>query len=378
MQKLDVLSARKPDPTKRNEPLRPFASIVIPAYNEEALIEKNLDRLYTYMETLNDEFEWEIIIVNDGSTDRTGELGESFAELHDNVTVLHHFVNFHIGQCFRFAFNHCKGDYVVTIDLDLSYSPDHIGRLLKTIRDTKAKIVIASPYMKGGKITNIPWLRRKCSIWANRFLSLSAKGKISTLTGMVRAYDRRFIASLNLKAMDYEINPEIIYKAQLLRARIIEIPAHLDWSFQKPTANQRKSSMRISRGVMSNLFSGFIFRPFMFFIVPGFLLILPAIYTLWLIIRYTFNNFIALPDSFGPINYRIGAAVAQAFEKAPHTFIVAGISLLVAFQLISLGILSLQSKRYFEELFHIESNIYKHLHENIVPTEHIQSSRASH
>jgi glycosyltransferase involved in cell wall biosynthesis len=366
MGKLDVLATEDGKVSKVENKAKPSTSIVIPAYNEEALIEKNLIRLYRYLETLNHEFEWEIIIVNDGSTDRTGEIAESFAKLHDNVYVLHHFVNFHIGQCFRFAFNHCRGDYVVTMDLDLSYSPQHIGKLLNTIRDSKAKIVIASPYMKGGKITNIPWLRRKCSIWANRFLSLSAQGKISTLTGMVRAYDRRFITSLNLKAMDYEINPEIIYKAQLLRARIIEIPAHLDWSFQKSTGKKRKSSMRITRGVASNLLSGFMFRPFMFFIIPGLALMLPTFYMLWLIIKYTVKSMLVMPESFGPLNYRIGAAVAQAFEIAPHTFIVAGISLLVAIQLISLGILSLQNKRYFEEMFHLGSNINKNFRENII------------
>ena len=364
MQKLDVITSDEKSPSESKTMRKPFASVVVPAFNEEAIIERNLTLLYDYMETLNDEFGWELIIVNDGSSDRTGEIADSFASRHENVLVLHHFVNFHIGQCFRFALKHCRGDYVITLDLDLSYSADHIGTLLRTIRETKAKVVIASPYMKGGKISNVPWLRRKLSVWANRFLSVSAKGKISTLTSMVRAYDKNFITSLNLKAMDYEINPEIIYKAQLLHARIIEIPAHLDWSFQNSKAEERKSSMRITRSVMSNLLSGFLFRPFMFFIIPGFLLMIPALYMLWLAGKYSLKNLLALPDSFGPLNYRIGAAVASAFELAPHTFILAGIATLVAIQLISLGILSLQSKSYFEEIFHLGSNIYKDMREN--------------
>jgi hypothetical protein len=73
--------------------------------------------------------------------------------------------------------------------------------------------------MKGGKISNVPWLRKVMSYWANRFMSISSDSNIRTFTGMVRAYDRRFLSTLNLKAMDNEINPEIIYKAQLLRAR---------------------------------------------------------------------------------------------------------------------------------------------------------------
>ena len=124
--------------------------------------------------------------------------------------------------------------------------------------------------------------------------------------------------------------------------------------------------MRITRGVASNLLSGFMFRPFMFFIIPGLTLMLPTFYMLWLIIKYTMKSMLIMTDPVGPLNYRIGAAVANAFEVAPHTFIVGGISLLVAIQLISLGILSLQNKRYFEEMFHLGSNINKNFRENIV------------
>ena len=92
---------------------------------------------------------------------------------------------------------------------------------------------------------------------------------------------------------------------------------------------------------------------------------------LWLIAKYTLHYLFVMPDSSGPINYKIGEAVAKAFEIAPHTFIVAGISLLVAIQLISLGILSLQSKRYFEELFHLGSNINKHIRENLITNDNV-------
>ncbi|MFX0197127.1 MAG: glycosyltransferase family 2 protein [Candidatus Hodarchaeota archaeon] len=343
---------------------KPLVSVVVPAYNEAPIVEKNLAKICEYLESLEDEYRWELIFVNDGSTDDTGELAEAFASTRDNVHVLHHIVNFQLGQALRFAFHNCRGDYVVTMDLDLSYSPDHIQMLLTKIRETKAKIVIASPYMKGGIISNVPWLRRILSIWANRFLSLTAKGKITTLTGMVRAYDRRFLNSLNLKAMDYEINPEIIYKAQLLRARIIEIPAHLDWTFHKAEGKTRRSTMRILRGIMSCLFSGFIFRPFMFFIIPGFALILISLYPITWAFIHTFVYYRNLHSSNIPFDYRFSDAVAAAFKQSPHAFIVGGISLMVALQLISLGILALQSKRYFEELFHLSTTIYRHNRKN--------------
>jgi glycosyltransferase involved in cell wall biosynthesis len=334
---------------------RPFVSIVVPAYNEAAFLTECLNKICQYMESIEDQYRWELIVVNDGSSDNTGELAEKFAKERNNVHVLHHNMNFKLGQALKFAFNNCKGDYVIPLDADLSYSPEHVKRLLDKIIETKAKIVIASPYMKGGKISNVPWLRRIMSSWANRFLSISSVGEIRTFTGMVRAYDHRFLNSLNLKAMDNEINPEIIYKAQLLRARIVEIPAHLDWIYQKSMSEQRKSSIKFFRGIISGLFSGFIFRPFMFFIVPGFLLVLIALYPITWALLHTLNYL----QQQGPIDYHLSDAVAAAFQLSPHSFIVGGVCLIVGLQLMSLGIISLQSKRYFEELFHLGTTIYK-------------------
>lgn len=350
-----------------NQPTKPFVSIVVPAYNEAAIIEKNLSTLCQYMESLADEYRWELIVVNDGSTDETGDLAEAFAMTRDNVHVLHHMYNFRLGQALRYAFHNCRGDYVVTMDVDLSYSPDHIGRLLAKIRETRAKVVIASPYTKGGKVSNVPWLRRTFSVWANRFLSLTVTKdnllpNLSTLTGMVRAYDGEFLRRLNLKAMDVDIQPEILYKAMILRARIVEIPAHLNWSMGKvgkAGGKQRKSSIRILKTIISSLLSGFMFRPFMFFILPGLTLMLLSFYPFAWIFIHTLNHFQKLSPSGLAFDHRLSGAIAAAFSQSPHAFIVGGVTLMLAIQLISLGILALQNKRYYEELFHLGSTIYK-------------------
>jgi glycosyltransferase involved in cell wall biosynthesis len=345
---------------------KPSVSIVIPAYNEATILEKNLGILCDYMKGLEDQYDWEMVIVNDGSTDETGDIADAFARTRNNVTVLHHMFNFRLGQALRYAFNNCRGDIVVVIDSDLSYSPDHIGKMLAKMKESRAKIVIASPYAKGGKVSNVPWLRKIMSVWANRFLAYFAKDrfldKLTTITGMVRAYDRIFLNKLNLKAMDMDINPEIIYKGMILRARIVEIPAHLDWGVEqvpKPGAKARKSGMRIFRSILASLISGFIFRPFMFFILPGMGLAVLSLYPIGWASFHTYSYYAKLAGSGLTIGHRLSGAIAQAFALSPHAFIVGGITLMIAVQLISLGILALQNKRYFEELFHLGSSIYK-------------------
>lgn len=337
---------------------KPLVSLIVPGYNEAAIVEQNLTILCNYMESLQDIYDWEMLVINDGSLDETGELAEAFASTRKNVYVLHHITNFGLGQALKFGFNHCHGDYIVVIDLDLSYAPEHIEKLLTKMRETRAKIVVASPYIEGGKISNVPWLRKILSIWANRFLSATAKGELATVTGMVRAYDGEFLRSLNLRSMSMDINPEIIYKARILRARIEEIPAHLHWRYnpgdKKP---KRRSSMKIFKQICSVLFSGFIARPMVFFLIPGLcLLALSCLANAWVFI-HTFRNYQELPAYW--FLDRFSDAVAAAFHQAPHTFIIGGMTLMLAVQLISLGIISMQTKSNFEEIFYLGTALYK-------------------
>ena len=344
---------------------RKLVSLIIPAYGEANIIEANLAILEQYMKSLENRYDWEMIVVNDGSKDATGELAEAFASTKNNVHVVHHPVNLGLGQALQSAFSHSKGEYLVTYDMDLSYAPSHIGRLLDAIDQTRAMIVVASPYMEGGKVNNVPWLRKTLSIWANRFLSLADKGYLATLTGMVRAYDGEFVKSLHLKSTGMEINPEIIQKARILNARIVEIPAHLSWRTHKVSkkGQRRKSSMKIFKHIWEIVFSGFLFRPVMFFfILPGLAFSLLSLYASTWALIHTLTNYQSL-SQYG-LEDRISFAVSQAFTQAPHTFVIGGISLMVAIQLISLGMLSLQNKSYFEEIFHFNTQLYRVINQN--------------
>jgi glycosyltransferase involved in cell wall biosynthesis len=353
---------------------RPFVSVLVPGYNEQAVIEHNLMVLCDHMTSLEDRYRWEIVFVDDGSTDGTGALADRFARAHPNVRVLHHPVNFGLGQALKYGFSHCRGEYIVTLDIDLSYSPDHIERLLARIRSSPAKIVVASPYMEGGKISNIPWLRRTLSIWANRFLAFASNSKLSTLTGLTRVYDAQFVRSLNIRALGSELNSKILHQANVLQAKVEQIPGHLDWSLQNGAA-ARTSSMKIARQTRAVLLSGFLFHPVMFFIAPGLLLLLFSGYAgTWAVIHtYTNAQALALVGDHDLTN-----AVAAAFRQAPHVFFLGGIALLLAMQFLSLGILAMQSKSYFDELFFLTSAVYRELRNGDLDTRTSHHERGSH
>jgi glycosyltransferase involved in cell wall biosynthesis len=339
--------------------VRPLVSVVVPAYNEAEILRANLSLLCDYLVRLEEMYRWEVIVVNDGSTDDTGRLADLFAKERTNVRVLHHQTNFRLGQALRYAFNNCRGEYVVTIDCDLSYGPEHIGRLVTELRSTNAKIAIASPYAKNGHTTNVPFVRRVLSRSANRFLAATARGHLSTLTGMVRAYDRRFLSTLNLRSMGTDINTEILYKAELLGAKVVEIPAHLDWTFSQSNGRRRRSLNALANSTNGYLVSGFMFRPVVFFIGPGLVVLAAALYTLAWVFYHVAT--IYLQQTGGNPSAKITTAIRLSYEAAPYSYVVGGIALMIAFQLISLGTLALQNERYFRELFHFSTTLYRQL-----------------
>lgn len=320
--------------------------MVVPAYNEARHLYENLDQLWTHLDSTP--FIWDIIVVDDGSTDGTGAEARRFAHERDRVSVIQHPTNLGLGQGLKTGFRHAKGTYVIAFDADLSYSPDHIDRLATTIAATGAKIVVASPYSKQGSVQGVPKMRALMSRVANRLLRMLSISRVTTITGMVRAYDRKFISGLSLKSVDNQINAEIIYKAGVLRQPVVEIPANLVWTRDEEETKTRGKSFSIIKTTLDFLFSGFIFRPFMFFVLPGAILGALALYSLgWAL----YHVFAFLPEQSGSLDIIIGDAIGDAFTESPQSFVIGGIALIFAFQLISLGILSAQSKRYFEEMW---------------------------
>ena len=335
---------------------RPLVSVILPAYNEAAILKNNLAAVLTYLKSRSSFYEWEIIIVDDGSRDGTGEIAEAFAGKEERpVIVIHHLKNRGLGMALRSGFRRSRGRYVVTLDIDLSYGSEHIGLLLDRIISSRAQVVLAAPYVTGGKLSAVPTDRRILSVAANKLLSALTNIGLSTFTSMVRAYDGPFLRALSLRGTGMEIMPEIIYKTIALQGAIEEIPAHLDWSQQRQSKGARRSSMLILKQVSGTLLSGFILRPAFFFIFPGLALLLFAIYVnFWM-----FSHFLGELDKLPSAAAGLSEAFANAFAAHPHTFITGFLSLMLAVQVLSLGLISLQNKKYFEELFIMATDVLR-------------------
>jgi dolichol-phosphate mannosyltransferase len=332
---------------------------VAPCYNEEAILEININTIAAYMQQRQHKYDWEILIINDGSKDKTGAIANQLSQnSHGKIRVIHHPTNLNLGNAMKTGFSNAQGDIIVVMDIDLSYSTDNIEIMVDRLVEKRADIVVASPYMKGGKVTAVPFKRRIMSRWVNRFMQFAAQDKYHTFTGMVRAYRKSFIQTVNLKTKDYEICPEIMYKAMILRARVEEIPSHLDWTEQNKYKGQRTSSLKVLRSFFSGLMSAFIFRPYIFFMGLGAILLLLSLYELvWLLVD-TLKDLAS--GTLAPGAERsFSHSLSLQFEQNPQSFLIGGITFVIAVQFLSLGFLSLQSKRYFEELFHMGTSFKK-------------------
>jgi glycosyltransferase involved in cell wall biosynthesis len=338
---------------------KPLVSIILPAYNEASIIDKNVGRLFEYLENLKGQYIWEILIVNDGSTDQTGDIAESLAKTNHNLRVYHHITNRNLGTALRTGIQNTLGEYVIVLDIDLSYSPEHIEGLLSKIVEVDADMVIASPYMEGGRNTAVPRLRLLLSKTVNYMMRRASGLNIYTFTGMVRVFKGDFIRALNTKSSTFDISSELIFKAYILRAKIVEIPAHLDWSEQIKLGKTRTSSLRIVKGIFNGLVNSFIFRPYLFFWLLGITIFLISLYIIiWIFVNTYFQYPMAaeLTEGFGN---RFSLAVSMVYQERPYAFVVGGVTLIISIQIMGLGFLSLQKKRYFDELFHLNSAILK-------------------
>lgn len=125
-------------------------SIVMPAYNEEATLEKIVDRVVTIK--LPTGWEKEIIIVNDGSKDNTFKIMKKLAQKYSEVQVFENEYNMGKTQTVRNGLLKTKGDVVVIQDADFEYDPEEIPELLRKMIDEKLDVVYGNRFGKKNKV----------------------------------------------------------------------------------------------------------------------------------------------------------------------------------------------------------------------------------
>lgn len=336
-----------------NDPKR--VTVIIPAYNEEVIIEDTVHKVRQALDERSNKYPWDLILVDDGSKDKTGAIMDKLAFADSHINVVHHKSNYGIGKALKTGFREASGDIIITLDADLSYSIEHIDRLLRKMEETDADIVSASCYMPGGKVENVPFKRALMSRIGNKLLSHAMGGGITVATCMVMACKREAIKSLDLISDDKDLTPEMLYKAIRLGLRIEEIPATLRWSnnkLDKAKAKKRESKFKLKRATLTHLFILFWSRPFIIFLIPGISMFILGLLETGLIL-YRFISFIDAHAMNLSFNQSLILAARDVISKFTPSLILTGALLVLGVQFISLGFLAIQAQRNFNELYHL-------------------------
>ncbi len=199
-------------------------SIVIPAYNEEATIHMILDRIKVV--ELLEGIKKEVIIVNDCSSDNTGEAIRNYARRNPEMDIQYfeHEVNQGKGAALHTGIRHATGEYLVIQDADLEYDPNEYNDLIKPVLMGAADVVFGSRFMGGNP-------HRILFFWhsiGNKFLTfISNMFTNLNLTDMETCYklfDTKIIQSLLLKEKRFGFEPEVTAKiARVPKIRIYEV-----------------------------------------------------------------------------------------------------------------------------------------------------------
>jgi len=233
-------------------------SVVIPMFNEADNAESTLMKVEEALVSF--EGTYEIIPVNDGSVDRTLDTLNRLAEQNRKLEIVSYPKNAGRGKALREGFKRSKGEIVVSIDADLSYDPRYILDLVKTLSaEQDVDLVLASPYMPGGGVENVPFFRLLISKFGNKILRFTMPNRIYTSTGIFRAYRRKVLDSLELESDGKEIHLEILSKTLALGYRVKEVPAIL-------TGRKRgKSKFKFKKTTLTHLVFSVFEKPMILF-----------------------------------------------------------------------------------------------------------------
>jgi glycosyltransferase involved in cell wall biosynthesis len=181
----------------------PAVSIVIPAYNEEQTIGKIIEGTLAIMDSL--QVPYEIIVVDDGSTDNTRQVATQY-----KATVLVNGRNRGKGYAIRKGFRHTRGEIIVTIDSDGSHSPKEIPELINPLFNG-TDIVSGSRFLGTGRYSTTRLNRLGNSLFNIVIMTLTRKHITDSQTGF-RALKKQVIDKLNLNSTGYDIETEITVK----------------------------------------------------------------------------------------------------------------------------------------------------------------------
>jgi glycosyltransferase involved in cell wall biosynthesis len=234
--------------------LSPALTVVLPCHNEAENIVRYGAELFPALDALG--IPYEVVIVNDGSTDDTAAAAQKLLITRKDTLILSVFPNRGMGGALRAGFDAAKGEWIATLDADLTFPPSYIKALYDAAIAAKADLVSGSPYLRPGDLDKVSWVRRLPSIMINSLYRGAFGGALTAYTPVFRLYRTSFIKGLPLTSNGFEINAEIAARAMLAKRRVVEVPAPLLARVAGVSKLQRGRELKRHASLITRLLAG--------------------------------------------------------------------------------------------------------------------------
>jgi glycosyltransferase involved in cell wall biosynthesis len=182
-------------------------SLIFPAWNEEDYVERAVSRALAVLPRLTDDFE--IVIVDDASTDRTYEICQRLARRHGAIRVLHHQVNQKLGGALKTGLGATTKDVIVYSDIDLPWDLDELERAIHLMEYLEADMICAFRLDRTSEGT-----RRIAYSYAYNFLVRTLfRVHVKDINFSFKVLHRHVLESIELKSAGSFIDAELVVKA---------------------------------------------------------------------------------------------------------------------------------------------------------------------
>jgi len=200
-------------------------TVIIPACNEEEIIEKTIEHTTNTLKEIANGYE--LIIVDDGSKDHTYEKAQAFTLKDPRIKVVRNSVNMGKGFGVKHAAAHVTGRVVAVIDADMEIDPKQLQNYIRLLR--KYDMCIASKWHPKS-VYKAPVVRKMLSVAFNKLIRLIIGIKlVDTQTGLKAIRCEHFKKIMNTMLVKrYAYDVEILAIAQLLKLKIVELPVKIE------------------------------------------------------------------------------------------------------------------------------------------------------
>ena len=221
--------------------------LILPTFNEaeniEAIVNASAETLVAASPA-----GFRILIVDDGSPDGTGQIGDRLATERSEVEVLHRTSREGLGPAYLAGFEHALSSgagFVMEMDSDFSHNPADLARLLSAVRDGGADLALGSRYVPGGGIENWSASRRVISRGGSLYARLILGLPVNDLTGGFKCFRAEVLRAIDLPsvtARGYAFQIELTYRAIGRGFKVVEVPI----VFRDRVAGTSKMSWQIT------------------------------------------------------------------------------------------------------------------------------------